>query len=96
MLTQFAADAQLLGHPFAEEAVGASAIRDVLVSDLANAAPTDAIRVFDLEIAGDVVTWSQVYENDRGEFWCATGNRAIVVDDEIVRWHFSQDRRRCP
>lgn len=95
MMTQFAADAQLLGHPFATEAVGAAAIRDVQVEDLANAAPTDAIRLLDLDVAGDVVTWNQVYENRQGEFWCAGGHRAVVVDDAIARWEFSGDPRRC-
>lgn len=96
MMNQFADDAQLIGHPFAAEAFGATAIRDVQIGDLANAAPTDAIRVSDLEVVGDVVTWNQVYENRRGEFTCATGNRAVVVDDEIVRWEFAEHRHRCP
>jgi len=99
----FTEESALIGHPFGAEARGISLIRNVQVQDMIAASDSDAFTgvgdaytISNVEVAGDTVTWDHVWVNNRGQEYCAQGQRAVIKEGTILTWTWPPGDSSCP
>ena len=95
VMALFSDESVVTDHPIVSRAAGLTAIRNVQLRDIDQAASVDAYTMFNVEVSGDTVTWDHVFTNDEGERWCAETNSAVIADGKILNWAFALDRHRC-
>ena len=91
-----AADSPLLDG----EAVGLFYIETLVGTDLVEAVPPDAeavpenaLRISNVEVSGDTVTWDEVYTSGIGFRICSDRVTAVIEDGKIMTWTYPDDVR---
>lgn len=95
VMTLFAEESAVVGHPHAPQSVGLAELRSLQRSDMASAASTEAYEFSSVDVAGSTVTWNSRWTNVDGDAWCAEEHVAVIVDGRIVEWRFAPEPQPC-
>ena len=82
----FTEDSVVIGHPFAGESIGLTAIRAVQVQDIERVGTDDAYTISNVQVTGNIVTWDHVWRPGDGGRSCQYGHSAIVEGGKILSW----------
>jgi ketosteroid isomerase-like protein len=91
----FTEESAVTDHPFAAEAAGLSAIRNLNFQDISVAAESGAYRISNVEVTGNTVTWDHVWTNHNGKKYCQQGQSAIIDDGTILTWTWPAGESSC-
>ena len=65
-------------------------------ADRAAAANQTPYEISNVEVAGNTVSWDNVWTNGNGASYCAEGHKAVIEDGTIVSWEFAPNPHPCP
>ena len=78
--------------PFFIESLGGADLVEAVPPD-AEAVPENALRISNVEVSGNTVTWDEVYTSGVGFRICSDGVTAVIEDGTIMTWTYPDDVR---
>ena len=96
VMALFTEDSVVTGSPYAAESSGLAEIRAPVAKGIGDAADDEALTISNVEVAGDTVSWDDVWIRNSGQDYCGNGHRAVITDGKIVTWTWPADITRCP